>query len=101
MSPGTKASFVVMGLLAFCAIAVLGPSIEAGGDSAIRTLFGATDAQAVGNRKLKADKDYAAGGPLQRAINCCSSCNSQWDFPGDRCHLRTQADTACYTRCGR
>ena len=101
MTPTVKAMFVVVGLFGFCGISVIGPSLEGGVGTLTRTAFGATDATAVGNRKIKADKDYAKGGPLQQAMNCCEQCEAEWDFIGDRCELFSQASTACYTRCGK
>ena len=101
MTPFVKSTFVVIGLFAFCGIAVIGPSLENGIGSLASTAMGSTKATAIGNRKMKANKDYAQGGPMHAAMACCEKCDSSWDFEGDRCVLISQADTACYTRCGK
>ena len=101
MSPAIKAGFVICGLMGFCGIAVLGPSLEGGVGTAVQTAFGATNATAVKNHKLKANKDYATGGPLSRAIDCCKQCDAEWNFEGDRCELYSQTSTTCYASCGK
>ena len=101
MTPFVKSMFVVFGLFAFCGIAVIGPSLEDGIGSLASTAMGSTKATAIGNRKMKADKDYAKGGPFQEAMTCCARCDSTWDFEGDRCELASQVNTSCYTRCGK
>ena len=98
MSPGVKATMVIVALFGFFAMAVVGPMIGNASSSVVESVLGYDEETKVENQKKLANQDYKASGVLNKAVKCCLQCKADWNYFEDRCDLTSRSAIACYMK---